>query len=222
MAKWKEGMYIPGSYSRISDYDKCPRAFREKNLTKRAPFQTSAAMERGKLMHEILAAAVHDPTVNVPTEFDYANKALIEIQEADDKRVEMDMAFNPEKKVVGWLAADVHFRSKLDVLIKKGTHYKIIDWKSGKLRLDSQQLRFYGAAVFAMSPKAKTVDAEFVFVDARQEISATFNREEHFDQLWAEIDGSLETINKDFTWIAKPSPLCRWCPVLPEHCEHRL
>jgi hypothetical protein len=113
------------------------------------------------------------------------------------------------------------FRGVADVLKINGPVALAIDWKTGKIVEDSQQLALMAACIFAHHPGVQKIRTEFAWLKEDASSRADFDRNEMarmWANLWPRIE-ALERAHKTTTYPAKPGALCRrWCPV--KSCPH--
>jgi putative RecB family exonuclease len=140
---------------------------------------------------------------------------------ADALTVEEEMTLNAQLEPTGWWDDDAWLRSKIDVLVRRGTKAHVFDWKTGKRRPDFDQLELFAVQVFKHYPHVERVKASFVWLQTMGMDSETYSRDDVPSLLEkilgkvSRIEGSLEHDN----WPAKPSGLCNWCPC-KGFCEY--
>ena len=91
-----------------------------------------------------------------------------------------------------------------------------LDWKTGKRKPDSQQLRLFALLVFAHYPHVQECKTEFVWLKTGERDDAVYRREQEAE-MWQPFLPSLARYNAAFKqemWAPRKSGLCRgWCPV---------
>ena len=112
---------------------------------------------------------------------------------------------------VEWFGSAAWLRAVLDAAYTEADRRVVIDYKTGKIRLENMdQLDLYALVVFAHEPTIKIVDAQLWYLDAGELRQRAYTRE------------AMPQIRK--TWVArtkkmladtafKPTPgnACRWC-----------
>lgn len=135
--------------------------------------------------------------------------------------VEQKLALNRDLEPTEFFAKDVWLRGVLDVIVQKGKRAKVFDYKTGKRKPDSEQLKLFAAVVFAANDKVEIIDTSFLWLHTREVDSATFTRDDE-PLIWREFEPRVERMQEAYDrqkFPARPSGLCRgWCPV--RHCEH--
>lgn len=224
---------IPWSYSRLNDFETCPKMFHEKHILKSVPYDdTSPHLVKGRDYHEKLERAVKQVIRQggggfpkeiigvIPLIQDLVNHA----RGASDEPLfltEQQRAMREDLKETGWFDKDVWVRVIWDWLIVPGDGTAVvIDWKTGKPWPDGGQLKLFAAAAMAAYPDIQQVDTAYVYVEHKKVTKERYTREE-YAQIWDEFGERSELIqlaNESGNWPAKPTQMgCRWCKV---KCEH--
>jgi hypothetical protein len=120
-----------------------------------------------------------------------------------------------ELKPTGWWDADAWLRSKLDVLVVVGDTAVVMDWKTGKRRVDFFQMQLFAAQVFKHYPEVQMVKTSLVWLKTMEMDTEIYSRL-NTNELWQDILSRIQLIYKSMdhdNWPAKPSGLCRYCPA---------
>lgn len=214
---WSPVTKLAHSYSSIKLFENCPLRYYEQRVTKLIKDEGGEASIHGDRVHKALEARVknnealpqdmggYEPLVNAVTGL-VGNGQLL---------VEQEITINRQMKQVGWWDEDAWLRSKLDVLILKGGGDAIIlDWKTGKRRVDMFQFTLYAAQVFLNYPEVDKVKSTLIWLKDQKTDSETFHRKDA-PKLWADVLGRITRIEQALahkTWPARPSGLCPYCP----------
>jgi hypothetical protein len=112
--------------------------------------------------------------------------------------------------------ADAWVRGIIDLLKIDNEVAKTIDWKLGKVKPDSKQLKLFALLVFYHNPEVNTVYTSFEWLQFKQRTEQVYTRDQIPD-LWSAFLGDLGQFAKAFktdTWQKRPSGLCfGWCGV---------
>lgn len=140
---------------------------------------------------------------------------------AGDKFYEQEMALNKNLQPVKFDSPDAWVRGIIDVLVVNGDKALVNDWKTGKVRPDSDQLKLFAGFVMHHYPDVQVVKTVYSWVAHKQTTVESYSRADlpaiwdHFNVKLAKIESSYE---KD-RWIPKVSGLCGgWCGA-GGHCE---
>lgn len=231
-------MTFAWSHSALGLYEQCPyKYYRVKHCKKGHPDfikdEFGAAAQEGIRVHTDLENRIKHKTPLPPDLQKHEDLCtMIEASTVDAiLAAEDEFALNQQLQPCDWFskpgAAPTWLRGKIDVLIIKGDTAIIIDWKTGKVKEDMDQLKIFALMVFAHYPQVQTVKASYLWLKTRQmtpKPSSTFTREE-VPALWREqfhrltpLINSIETND----WPGRPGYLCKNYCVVSEKgaCPH--
>jgi hypothetical protein len=209
------------SFSALTRYENCPKQYYHLNVAKDFKDEDSDFAADGKVVHEGLHARVID---GKPLPLPIRHMEPFAKQFADtegEKHGEMKLALNRQFEPVAWFADDVFVRAVVDLLIIRGSHAIIVDWKTGKVKDDFTQLRLTAAILSRYMPEIDFNTLVYVWVNQKQITKKTATLSMH-TILWNELlprVKKIETAIRETTFPARPSGLCRWCPV--RTCPHQ-
>jgi hypothetical protein len=142
----------------------------------------------------------------------YEGKRVVE------ERVALDRNLRPTT----WMAKNVWVRGVIDIGVVGSKRAYLLDWKTGKHRPDSDQLKLFAALAFAMYPWIDSVVTGFIWLKEDKFDKQLFTREQ-LPEIWSEFLPRLSRVAHAYgenKWVPKPSGLCRsWCPVGKKLCE---
>ncbi len=142
-----------------------------------------------------------------------------------ERHCERKMGFTKDFQPCEFFAKDVFFRGIPDLLLVNGPSAWVADWKTGKSSrfADTSQLELMAAMIMVHYPEVKKVKGMLFFLVAGDIIRAEYTREQLPEILskWTGYADQIDGMNPDQPWPAKPSGLCKFCPVSEEVCEHR-
>lgn len=218
----KEAKAFSWSYSKLKNYDSCPRKHLEVDLLKRfKEDEESGALKWGNLVHDALAKRVRDGTA-LPFELKHLEPAAEQILSVPGKRlVEQQLAITAEFLPCEWFSRQAWFRAVADVIVLNPPVAFVVDYKTGKLLDDSQQLALMSACVFAHHPDIQAVRAEFWWLREDTPTQENFKRSK-LPQIWRDVWPRYQQLENAYLtghYPPKPSGLCKaWCPVTS--CEY--
>lgn len=213
---------IPWSYSSYNDYNTCPYRFYKERILKEYVQPLSEPVIWGNTVHKAIERYIQDG-VPMPATMKRFTPIVDRIVSAPgDNYVELEAACTVDLRPTGFWDDDAWCRGKIDLLKVNGTKALNTDWKTGKVKENSQQLEMSTAMAFVLFPQVEVMTTMFMwFQRPSQPTSAKFTR----DQLQPLIDQfkpgveAMEWSQKHDAWPKKPSGLCReWCPV--KDCEY--
>lgn len=219
------------SYSRLKNFESCPKRSWHIDVLPKGHAQKVVEPEGEQLLW---GNAVHKAFANrlsASTPFPkgmeryetWASKILAGYGENPAVRilVEQQLAISKDFGPVPWFDSAAWFRGIGDVIKIVRRVALVVDWKTGKIIEDSQQLALMAACVFAHHPEVQKVRSEFAWLKEDATTRADFDRNEMADMwrhLWPRIE-ALKDAYENTNYPPKPGALCkRWCPVT--QCPH--
>jgi hypothetical protein len=210
---------VAWSYSRLHDYETCPRRYNEK---KNWPEPESAMLIEGHEVHAALAAALTGTPL--PTKFKLYQRWIDEILQTEGELLveeECKWAITREFKPTTWFNKDVWLRAVADAVVLNPPVARLVDWKNGKsLNADPLQLQLTSLMLLVHFPELQAVGADFIWLQEDTQSTQVLYRSEAADA-WAEILPRVKrfeeaTIKDNFP--PQPGRVCKsWCPV--RSCE---
>lgn len=215
------------SYSRLKNFEACPKKHWHVDIAKDAKEDESEQLVWGNAVHAALAKRIAsaEPLSKPMAKYeDWCKKIVGPVWPLPSEvtlLVEQKLAITKQFGKCGYFDDDVWYRAVGDVIKLVGPVALALDWKTGKIVEDSQQLALLAACVFAHYPQVQRVRSQFIWLKEDAETREDFTREsmvQMWKNLWPRI-ASLENAHNSLTYPPKPGGLCkRWCPV--KQCPH--
>lgn len=224
------------SYSRLKNFETCPKRHWHVDINKDVKEEEGEALLWGNEVHKALANRIAK-NIALPAGMDKYERWIQKVVTGQGNPgvqvfVEQQLAINADFGKTAWFPSDAKragtgdpwYRGIGDVIKIVGPVALIVDWKTGKILEDSQQLALMAACVFAHYPEVMKVRSVFVWLKDDAETKQDFHRNEMaamWKHLWPRIE-ALKNAHDTTTYPAKPGPLCRrFCPVTacPHHGE---
>lgn len=213
------------SHTALSQFKTCPRQYAAARYFLTTKFEETEATIWGNRVHKAFEVRLKRGTP-LPKEMQKWEKYCTAF-EANAQKLgaviypEQQLAITRNFGIVDWFAKDAWGRCAGDVVIDAQDTVFIYDFKTGRIREDSEQLAT-NAAFFALKyPEAKKFVTRYVWLEHDQITGADFTAEEIPD-IWNDRLSQIVNImecwdNKDFP--CRRSGLCNgWCQVT--ECEH--
>lgn len=218
-------MPLAHSYSGIKDFEGCPRRYHQVRILKRFKSENTEATLYGTAVHKAFEEYIRDGKP-LPDQF-----RMFEAFVAPLKNVkgaifcEQKMGIRADFAPCDFFDTDVWFRGVPDFLAVGKKKAWLADYKTGKSArfADPDQLELMSAMVMAHHPEIEKVSGVLIFVVAQKVVMSEFARKD-LPTIWSKWAGRasmIESAVEHGAWGAKPSPLCRFCPVAQEACEHK-
>ena len=216
------------SFSKLKNYETCPKRHYHVDVVRDVREPESEELKFGNELHDALAKRLGPNKIPLPAGFAKyeVNAAKVDFPPGypvgnAKLLVEQKLAITKDYAPCDWKSNEAWYRGIADVLKVVGPVALLVDWKTGKVTEESQQLVLAAACVFAHHPEVQKIRAEFVWLkyDAvtREDISRS-----QMPMMWANIMpriAELQAAQEQTIYPPKPSHLCRrWCPVTK--CPH--
>lgn len=210
------------SYSKLKNYRTCPRRYYDIDVMKTYQEDFSGEhLKWGKEVHTAFEKRVRDGTPFPEGMKHFEGYAIKLVNFPGKKMVEQQLAIREDLSACEWFAKDTWFRSVADFL---GIHKQValaIDYKTGKVLEDSEQLALMAECIFSHYPEVQAVRTEFWWLAddcATQEIFRRSDRKVTWGRVLPQVN-TLHEAHKTLTFPPRPSGLCkRHCIVLG--CPH--
>lgn len=228
---------IAWSWSRLNDFEQCPRKFQGKYVTKEFPKGDFDAphFRKGKAVHKALEDYLSDGVV-IPypivykgekffVDLKYLTRFLNTLHAAPEKLIEENICFDMNLGRLSWYDKQAWCRVIMDAIVVIGDYALVVDWKTGKVGRHSDQLKLFAAAAFQMYPQVRRVTTAYIWCEhpTTKPLTASYTYEQK-DDLWHEFGDRAELIqmaNESGNWPAKKNMFCKWCDALPNQCDFK-
>lgn len=215
---------MQGSYSRIKDWEKCPRLAQFKHIHKIKEAE-NPAMLRGKELHSQAEQYIKggDPQADPPMALWNVQEYMREYAGWDEPQCELQLAVNDQWEPTGWFDKDVYLRAVVDLLSVSIPKARIVDHKSGKIYDEHPlQAELYACFGFAGWKEVDEVEVQFNYIDQGTRMNYTFTRDQ-YEALRAKWDEKMTSMRNDDVFPTNPGRHCRWCNFSKAKggpCEH--
>lgn len=204
------------SYSKLTAWETCPRRQYETTISKAWPDTKNEAAIWGDTVHKALEYRMKHGMA-LPTWAEQWEPLVARLMASPAPvKVEHKIALNQNLQPVDYFAKDVWVRAIADVSIAQPTSIFVFDWKTGKYKSDTEQLRLSAAMQFSHFPHVEKASLMYAWLKDNRTTRQEFNRAES-PIIWSEFLPRVERMAKGYEaerWEEKPSGLCRkYCPV---------
>ncbi len=210
------------SYSSLTKFETCPKQYYHVKVAKDVVEAPTEATTWGSKVHEQLEKRVRDGTPLPESAAGFERIASLIADHGGMKLVEQQIAINSALQPTGWFADDAWCRGIVDVGVIAGKNGVLLDYKTGKRRPESSQLKLFAALAFASYPELQVVHTGFVWLKHNAVDKEKFTRED-VPVIWQEFIPRVQRLERAYEedkFPPKPSGLCEaWCPVPKHKCE---
>jgi hypothetical protein len=210
------------SFSKLKNFETCPKRHYEVDILKNFRDE-SEQLSEGHAVHKALARRLcGDAQLPAPMA-SYEVWCGRILATPGTILVEQQLAITANYGPAKWFGKDAWFRAVVDVLQIHGPAALVLDWKTGKIVEDSQQLALAACVVFAHYPEVQRILSKFVWLKEDAETKAVYTRDD-IPGIWAGIAPRVSALSGSATagaagYPPRPGRLCRrYCPV--SSCPH--
>lgn len=206
---------IAWSFSSLKKFTNCPKRYHEEVVLRSVKQTPTEQTLWGEQVHEGFDKALSKdkPLTGPLTPYEATAERFKHIRGV--LKTEQRLAITNTLKPTAWYAPDVWCRGILDAVWLDGEKGKIVDWKTGKRRQGSEQLKLFALLLFACEPQIEKVNASFVWLQSGKMDVEKYNRKD-IPILWNDILPDVRRLEMAYfndNWVPKPSGLCSYCPV---------
>lgn len=209
------------SYSALTGFETCPKQHYHLRVKKDIREAPSEAMQWGNRVHKALEDRVKTGRPLPDSLKQHEQLCQKFVNSRGVVTTEQRLALNADLEPTEYFARDVWLRGVFDVSVKRGPQVAIFDYKTGKRKPDSEQLKLFAAIAFASDKTVEVVHTTFLWLNSKEVDKQTFLAKEE-PLIWQEFEPRVSAMEEAFEtnyFPARPSGLCRgWCAV--KHCEH--
>ena len=214
---------VPWSWSSLQSFETCPWRHYLTKISKEVVEPTTPALAEGRATHKALEDGVNGkPMLSFYAKY----KPIVDRVRAakGQKHTEVKFGVTAQFTRTGFFDKNVWCRGVIDLAVIGQTTGVILDYKTGKPKVDSDQLKLFSAAGFGMYPFLKKIKSGYAWLDHDRIDTETYLREDA-PIIWQEFIPRvkrMEIAQEKNDWPVKPSGLCGWCPVGRAKCDHWL
>ncbi len=202
------------SYSALKLYTQCPKRYWYQRVARSVTDPGSAAADYGERVHKALELYIQHKA-DLPPELESIRDVVDRVRRTRGVVAEREIALTADWKPTSWFADDAWLRAKLDVSAVGSDAAVVLDWKTGKRVVDTDQLELFALAIMTLHQNVQRVYTAFVWIRDRAIDSDYYLRsgiDDMRDRLLHKISRVEISLEQD-RWPARPSRLCRWCPA---------
>lgn len=209
------------SYSKLKNYRTCPRRYYDIDVTKKYTEPEGPALAEGNAIHKAFELRI-GKGVPFPEKYAHFEDAALRLLKVPGRiMVEQQLAIKADFSACTWFDKQTWFRAKADYLAINGPVALGIDYKTGKIVEDIEQLGLMADCVFSHHPEVQAVRTEYWWLNDDVATKEVFYRKDRA-KFWQGIMPSvaiLKNAHDTETFPPKPGGLCkRHCVVTG--CPH--
>ncbi len=220
------------SYSKINTYNICPRKYEFSYIDFYPRKGSSDIVLKGTLLHKMIELYINDKDYDIPYE-----KEFLSLKEEDFNAFKEDFEKIKEQPLIKQLkkmkdSCEINVEQKLtnvfenfifsgntDTLVKNEKKLIIIDYKTGKVNQNFEQLEFYALVSSYLYPEVQDFLLILSFVSHEQDLKITLKKEDMF-KIENKLIKYISNINNSIKFDKKVGPLCNYCDYKDE-CDKK-
>ena len=210
------------SFSSLNLFQTCPRQYELTKVRNVIPYTETEQTKWGTEVHAALEDYIKNgiPLGEKFIEYKpYADKIL---SLPGDRVVEWEFALTNNLTPTGFKDQNAWCRGIIDIGVIHGNKAFVGDWKTGKVRPDSDQLKLFAAVTMQTYSEVDVVKTAYIWLAHGKTTVETYRRED-LPSLWEHFLAKVARLEKAYekdVWVPKPSGLCNgWCGAGKDHCE---
>lgn len=222
-------MTIALSWSRLADYQSCPRKFYLKYIAKEFKAEEkNFHLIKGENLHRQLEQYVDGKNSNTLSPLENYSPEVQQTIPLVDKLMsqfaknysETQLAVTADWKQTDWFGKDVAWRAILDYVGINPTHALIVDWKSGKkydYMSTNGQLHLSGAMGME-ALNVERISVSYVFIEHKHSSTIELHRDKDIQPLRQHFDQQYDIVNSDKEFKPVINEFCKYCPATKAQC----
>lgn len=206
------------SYSKLKNYATCPKRYYDIDIAKKYAEVESddSALAEGNRVHKALELRVSKGTPLPPKYSCYEDAMQRVLRLPGTIMVEQQLAIREDLSPCDWFAKDAWYRAKGDVVAIHGPVAIALDYKTGKILEESEQLALLAECIFSHYPQVQACRTEFWWLKDDAATRENFFRSKRA-QTWAPILPKVATLkqaHETMDFPPTPNGLCKkYCIV---------
>lgn len=215
----------PWSFSSLTSFETCPKRYAHIKVYRDVVDVSGEEANWGKIVHKHLEDRIAHGTC-LPVSLEPYEKLVAPIVKSTGTTIlaEQQLAVDNRLQPVKWDDPAAWCRGIVDlgVLSPNKSKAVLLDWKTGKRKTDTDQLKLFAGLAFSHYASINVVRTGFVWLKEGKTDIETFERKD-VPVIWQGFDPRVKRMERayvDNKFPPKPSGLCRkHCPVPKSKCE---
>ena len=212
---------LPWSFTALEKFKNCPHAYHEIRILKSFTEEQGEAAKWGNYVHEQIENYINHGTPMAGNTEIFSGRVQETVDWMGGREgmiAEIESSLSTTMTPCGWTDPDVWVRGILDLLRVEGPVAWVADWKTGKVKPNSKQMKLFALLVFYKYPEVQICHTRFVWLaNGKAENTETYFRVQ-VQEMWKDFIPDLTEYTKAFkqdVWQKRQSGLCgKWCAVL--------
>lgn len=205
------------SFSALDRFENCPKQYYHISVLKDVKDEGNEFTAEGEIVHKALYKRIVAGQP-LPLNYRYLERTAAKfVGLPGDTTGELKFAMARDFSPVQYFDSEVFVRVVVDLLNVRDRTAIIIDWKTGKPKPGFTQLELAAAVLSTHLPEIETFRMAYVWLkDRKTPPSFQVKTKAELLGVWNNLlpkVAKIEQAIKTTTFMAKPSGLCKYCPV---------
>jgi hypothetical protein len=212
---------VQHSFSALNTFETCPRKYFHLKVKKDVQESFSGASNYGLDVHKSFEDRLLKGK-KLPLDLLHHEPVMKKVEAAPgEQSPEQKLAINRNFEPTGFFDSDVWLRTIIDYTKMTEGACLIIDWKTGKMKSDFDQVSLCAAVFSCFIPSVEKYTAAYYWAKEKRLTRIKMTKDE-IPGVWAEFLPRLERVEtavKEDDFPCKPNGLCKkYCPV--KQCKY--
>lgn len=203
------------SYSRLNNFEECPKKFYAIAIAKEFQEKESDQMRYGKDVHKALELRVAK-NKPLPSHLQHLEPMMQKILAAPGRKLpEQQLAINANFEPCEWFDKEAYCRAIVDLAVIGGKRAVLFDYKTGKISDDFTQMRLTGAVFMQHYPEIEELTLAYLWIKERKPTREEMTRAD-IPVVWEQLLPRINRYQTAFvsqSFPPRPGRACRSCPV---------
>ena len=210
------------SYSSLTAFETCPRQYHITRVLKAVTQPETEEQRWGNEVHKALELRVREGVPLPPKLVQFEPIAAKILSSKGAVFAEQKIGLTDQLEPCGFFDTNCWYRGIIDVGVVHTLTVSLLDYKTGKIKDDHNQLDLFSAAYMSAHPEVKSAKSGYIWLKHGKMTCKSLNREK-VPIIWHDFRYRVDRLNTAYAnekWVPNPSGLCKgWCPVGRERCE---
>lgn len=210
------------SFSRLNQYETCPYRYYKTRVSQEIIEPETESIIWGNRVHKALEDNI-EGRANLPADCSQFQPVMDSIAKIPGNfTAEKKFAVDRRQQPVDFESSDAWCRCITDVFVENTPLAIAMDWKTGKVKYDFEQLKINALMIFAHYPEIVNVKVAYIWLKFKQVTKNEFTRAGPGALTWDKYITATSFMENSYSnnfWPKRKSGLCKnWCPVTS--CEY--
>lgn len=173
------------SFSKLESFENCPKKFAAESITKTSPFTESEASRYGKFVHKSFEDRILKKK-KLSIDLLHHEPVMAKLEKSNGEILgEQRLALTEDLKPTGYFDSDVWVRGQVDVAILTDEKVFVIDYKTGKIKDNTDQVELMMAMFICYYPELAWASGAYYWTKNKKWTGTGVLSREDIQAIWA-------------------------------------